>query len=73
MTKLLEKAIEEARKLPPEDQDFIAWRILEEIAEEACWARSFAEHPEILEKLVAEAEAEIAAGEVLPLEFPRRK
>lgn len=73
MTTLLDKAIEEARKLPPEDRDAIGARWLEELADEALWAKSFAEHPEILEKLVAEAEAEIEAGEVFPLEFPRQE
>ncbi len=73
MTKLLDKAIEEARKLSPEEQDALGARLLEELADEARWAKSFAEHPEVLEKLVAEAEAEIEAGEVFPLEFPRRK
>ena len=73
MTKLLDKAIAEARKLPPEDQDALGARLLEELADEARWAKSFAEHPEVLEKRVAEAEAEIEAGEVFPLEFPPRK
>lgn len=73
MTKLLDKAFAEARKLPPEDQDAIGARILEELADEARWAKSFAEHPEALEKLADEALAEYRAGETMPMEFPRRK
>jgi len=73
MTDLLDKAIEEARKLPPSEQDALGAIILEEIADEALWAKKFAEHPDVLERLADEALAEIARGEVTPLEFPRRK
>ena len=73
MTKLPDKAIAAARKLPPEDQDSVGAIILEEIADEARWARKFAETRPVLEAMVADAEAEIEAGDVLPLEFTKRK
>jgi phage/plasmid-associated DNA primase len=73
MTKIFDKAIAEARKLPPEEQDAIGARILEEIADEALWAKKFAERPDVLEKLAEEALAEHRAGKTTPLEFPRRK
>jgi hypothetical protein len=73
MTKLLDQAIEEARKLPAEEQDALGALILEEIADEARWAKTFAETQDVLEKLADEALAEFKAGRTTPLEFPRRK
>ena len=73
MSKLLDKAIEEARKLPAEEQDALGALILEEIADEARWAKKFAETQDVLEKLADEALAELKAGRATPLEFPRRK
>ena len=73
MTKHLEKAFEEARKLPAEQQDTLAAIILEEIADEARWAKRFAETQDVLERLADEALAELEAGRTTPLEFPRRK
>jgi len=72
MTKLLDKAIAEARRLPPEEQDAIGAIILEEIADEKRWAKKFAETRHVLEAMVAEADAEIAAGRTLPLDFDHR-
>ena len=72
MTKILDKAIEEARKLPPEEQDALGAIILEEIADEARWARKFAETQDVLEKLADEAIAELKAGRTTPLDFDRR-
>ena len=73
MIDLLKKAFDEARKLPPEEQEALAAIILEEIADEARWAKKFAETRHVLEALATQADAEIDAGEVWPLEFPRRK
>ncbi len=73
MTKLLEKALEEVRKLPPDGQDAIGAIILEELADEARWAKRFAETQDLLEKMADEALAELKAGRVTPLEFPRPK
>jgi hypothetical protein len=72
MTKLLDQAIELARKLPPEEQDALGAIILEEIAEEARWAKSFAERPDVLEKLADEALADLRAGNAALLDFDRR-
>ena len=73
MTKLLDKAIEAARDLSPADQDALGALLLEEIADEARWAKTFAETQPILEKLADEALAESRAGKTTPLEFPPRK
>ena len=72
MTKILEKAIEEARKLPPEEQDALGAIILEEIADEARWAQKFADTQDVLEKLADEALADLKAGRTTPLDFDRR-
>ncbi len=73
MTKLLDKAIEAARKLSPAEQDALGALLLEEIADEARWAKKFAETKHILEKLADEALAELRAGRTTPLEFPPRE
>ncbi len=73
MPKLLDKAIEEARKLPLREQDALGAIILEEIADEARWARTFADTQDVLEKLADEALADLRAGRTTPLEFPQRK
>jgi hypothetical protein len=73
MIELLKKAFDEARKLPPEEQEALAAIILEEIADEARWAKKFSETRHVLEALSIQADAEIDAGEVWPLEFPRRE
>jgi hypothetical protein len=73
MSKLLEKAFQEARKLPAEAQDALGALVLQEIADEARWAKRFAETQDVLEKLADEALADLEAGETTPLEFPRRK
>ena len=73
MTKLLDKAIEAARELSPADQDALGALLLEEIADEARWAKKFAETQPLLEKLGDEALAELEAGRTTPLEFPPRK
>jgi hypothetical protein len=73
MAKLFEKAVEEARKLPPEEQEALGAIILEEIADEARWAKKFAETQDVLEKLAEEALSELRSGRTERLEFPRRK
>ena len=72
MTKLLDKAIEQARKLPPEDQDALGAIILDEIAEEARWARRFAETQDQLDRWADEVREEIESGKTFPLDFDRR-
>jgi len=72
MSKLLDKAIAKARKLPPGDQDAIGAIILDEIADEARWAKKFAETKDQLSRWADEASAEIEAGRTMPLDFDRR-
>ncbi|HEY3806877.1 MAG TPA: hypothetical protein VGL61_29945 [Kofleriaceae bacterium] len=72
MATIFEKALEEARKLPPEEQDVLGAIILEEIADEARWAKKFAETQDVLEKLADEALVDLKAGQTTPLDFDRR-
>ncbi|MGI4791859.1 MAG: hypothetical protein ACRYFS_23800 [Janthinobacterium lividum] len=64
----LAQAIAEAAKLPIEDQNFIAFRIMEEIADEKKWSNSFANSQDMLDKLAAEALQDLAEGKTYPLE-----
>lgn len=68
MTRLLEKAFEEARKLSEEDQDALAWQMLEEIADDRRWNEVFARSQDALEKLADEARADIKAGRTVELD-----
>ncbi len=64
MTQLLEKALIEVYKLPPELQDFIAAIMLEELEDERRWDKTFAESQDLLAQLAEEARADIKAGRV---------
>ena len=55
MTKLLEKAIEAATQLPPEQQDAVAAIILDEISSEQRWDEAFAKSQDVLSALAQEA------------------
>jgi glycine/D-amino acid oxidase-like deaminating enzyme len=68
LTEALAQAVAEAAKLPVEDQNYIAFRIMEEVAEEKKWADSFARSPELLDRLAEEAREEIRQGRTQPLE-----
>ena len=68
ITEALADAISEAAKLPAEDQNFLAFRIMEEIAEEKKWSDSFAGSQDVLKKMADEALAEMARGETRPVE-----
>ena len=68
ITEALADAVAEAAKLPAADQNYLAWRIMEEIAEEQKWTDSFANSLDTLDKLAAEARKDIAEGKVYPLE-----
>jgi hypothetical protein len=67
MTKLLEKALQEVKKLPASEQDAMAAIVLEELASEQRWAESFARSQDKLAKLAEEALAEYKAGRTKPL------
>ena len=62
MTKLLEKAFQEAAKLSEEEQDALARAVLEELASERRWDELFANSPHLLSELAEEALAEHRAG-----------
>ena len=51
MTQLLEKALAEVYKLPPEKQDTIAAVILEELEDERLWDKAFTESEDKLAEL----------------------
>jgi len=73
MTALLQQAIAEIEKLPAEEQDAIATRILAELADEQAWAARFnATTDEQWDRLSGAVRREIKAGETAPLDdvFP---
>jgi len=76
MTKLLREAVAEAEKLPAEQQDAIAARLLAEVEDERAWAARFAATTDAQWDRLADAvRAEIAAGDVAPLDeaFPPQR
>ena len=79
MTSLLRRALAEAEKLPAEDQDAIASRLLAEVEDERQWAARFAATTEDQwDRIVAEVRRDVATGgtraldEVFPPDEPPR-
>ena len=79
MTTLLQRAIAEAEKLPVEDQDAIASRLLAEVEDERGWAARFAATTDDQwDRIVAEVRRDVATGgtrpfdEVFPPDEPSR-
>jgi hypothetical protein len=68
MTELLQKAFDEAAKLPREEQDALASWVLDELASEACWTDAFAKSQDKLARLAEEARAEFRQGITKPLD-----
>ena len=66
MTQLLDKALTEIAKLAPPEQDAIAAILLEELASEQRWAKSFEKSQDLLAKLADEALAEDQTGLTKP-------
>lgn len=62
MTKLLQKAFEEASKLPANEQDELGRLLLEEFTSEHRWDQLFASSPDLLSDLADDALAELRAG-----------
>lgn len=62
MTQLLEKAFEEASKLPDLEQNALARWLINEIIAEKKWGKSFAESKDVLDQLADEAVSEHAQG-----------
>lgn len=69
MTALLEQALAEVHKLPPDQQDVIASLILEELDDEEKWSRAFAQSQDALARLADKVRAEKRAGKVKPMGF----
>jgi hypothetical protein len=73
MTTLLQRAVAEVEKLPPEDQDAIAARLLAEVDDERQWDTRFASTTDDQwDRLVAEVRRDVAEGGTLPIDdvFP---
>lgn len=64
MTQLLEKALTEVYKLPPEKQDAIAAVILEELEDERLWDKTFVESEDKITQLAGKVRADIKAGHI---------
>ena len=62
MSELLERAFEEASKLPDNGQDAFAKWIIAELAAERGWRARFASSPNALSSLASEALAERESG-----------
>ena len=71
MTRLLEKAIAEVSRLSEQEQDALATWILEELASERRWDKSFANSEDALARLADEALAEHRTGRTEPLDPAR--
>ena len=69
MTGLFEKAIEAARRLSAAEREALGAIILEEIADEARWAKKFAESQDVLDCLTEEALSELRSGAAEPFGF----
>jgi hypothetical protein len=68
MTRLLEKAFEEASKLPEDDQDALAEMLLNDLASEERWTEAFAKSQDKLALLAKEALTEFKQGKTRPIE-----
>ena len=68
MTQALTSAVAEAAKLSPEEQDALAAILLEEIASEQRWSRSFVKSDDALASLASEALADFKAGKTKPFD-----
>ena len=69
MTTLLQRAVAEVEKLPIEDQDAIAARLLAEVADERAWAARFAATTDDQwDRLAAEVRRDVATGGTRPLD-----
>ena len=68
MTRLLEKAFEEASKLPEEEQDALAEMLLNDLASEERWTEAFAKSQDKLTLLAKEALNEFKQGKTKLIE-----
>ncbi|MGK7962187.1 hypothetical protein [Crocosphaera sp.] len=73
MTELLEKVITELKKLPPDQQDAIASRLIDELKNEQQWTEKFeSTTDEQWDQIADLVRQEISNGETTPLDkvFP---
>jgi len=69
MTKLLEQAIAEIEKLPEDEQDAIAARLLADLLDERAWETRFAATSDAQwERMAAMVRQEIAVGDTVSLD-----
>ena len=68
MTRTLTAAIAKLETLSPDEQERIATWLLDELGDEAHWARQFAESQDLLAELANEAQVDHAAGRTVPLD-----
>jgi hypothetical protein len=76
MTELLQQAIAQIQKLPPDQQDAIAARFLAELQDEQRWETQFAATTDDQwDQMAAMVRQEIAKGETVQLDevFPTQK
>ena len=71
MTKLLEKAFQDASKLPDIEQNALAQWLLEELEAERKWDRAFAGSEDILGRLADEAIEAHRQGKTMPLDIDK--
>jgi hypothetical protein len=71
MTALLERAFEQAAKLPDMDQDALAKWLLDELAAEREWANAFSESEDVLERLADDAIEAKRQGKTTTLNLDR--
>ena len=64
MTRLLQQAIAELQKLPDSDQDAMASRILDELADDAKWESAFANSQKELSRIANKVRDDIHHGRV---------
>ncbi len=68
MGKLLDRAIAEARKLPEDEQEALAWWLLEEIESDRRWDELFCQPSEVIERMAEQALEDYRAGRTEPLD-----
>lgn len=71
MTKLLDRAFQEASKLPEIAQNALAKWVMEEMEDEKKWEMTFAETEDILEQLADEALVSDKHGKTKPLDLDK--
>ena len=69
MTQILEKAFNEASKLPKLEQNALGQWLINEIISERKWEETFAESEDVLDQLADEALVEHAQDKTKPLDI----